>query len=327
MAAPTSFSNPLAKWIYNRCTESLLFVMVEPKGKSEIESIKNIAKKLNILTPEEAVERSNESRSCTGFVVEEKEGVIKILTIAHCIDHVFTSSKPISAQKVQRLFRISIICDHYETAFCNSKRRDKIRYYNAVRVAEIDCGKDLLLLQVDRENILGFDGKTCQHSHRPLLPSRNPPTAFEIVAMISWPPRRVRTSAIGEISHCSRAYDDASDKNPNGYDMTLLEVNIPGHDGSSGAPLLDGSGDYSGLLHAGGKDCFSCFVSLHDILQCLTRWGIEYLIDGTVRCMIGVSREWTMVYSQQRQERLEVKLGILIGGSIHRSTPKDLDLP
>ncbi|TVU25412.1 hypothetical protein EJB05_27907 [Eragrostis curvula] len=259
MAAPTAFSNPLPKWIGKQCAESLFFVMVEPKGKSAVESIRSIVQELDLLPDEEIDKTCKSSSNCTGFAVEERNSIIKILTSAHCIDHVFTASKPVPAEKVRSLFSVSIICDHYESGFRESKSRHKQRFYCPARVAEIDCVKDLLLLQIDRSNILGFNGRTCQSPHPPLLPSKCPPSQFESAAMVSWPEKRPRTSAIGEISHVCRSYDDASDTNPNGYGMTLVEVNIPGQKGSSGAPLIDGTGGYIALLHGGG----------------LNRWGIQ----------------------------------------------------
>lgn len=45
-------------------------------------------------------------------------------------------------------------------------------------------------------------------------------------------------------------------------------------EGSSGAPLLNCRANFVGLLQGGGKECFSCFVSLSDICKKLTEWGI-----------------------------------------------------
>ena len=140
----------------------------------------------------------------------------------------FCVGKPIIAQEVQDLFSVKILCEHHENCFRACERRDKQRYYNIARVLEIDCNKDLLLLQIDAHAIMLINGCTCPHAHRLLLPSHSPASALETAIMVSWPPRRPRTSTIGEISHCGRDYDDESSTNPHGYGMTLVKVNILG---------------------------------------------------------------------------------------------------
>lgn len=43
--------------------------------------------------------------------------------------------------------------------------------------------------------------------------------------------------------------------------------------GGSGSPLLDSAADFVGLLHGGADGC-SWFVSLPDICNALTDWGV-----------------------------------------------------
>jgi hypothetical protein len=61
-----------------------------------------------------------------------------------------------------------------------------------------------------------------------------------------------RATAVGQISHGRRDYDDVFDKNKHGYKLKLLEVNITGIEEAAGAPLLDSQGGYVGMFH--GKD-------------------------------------------------------------------------
>ncbi|EEE62311.1 hypothetical protein OsJ_17100 [Oryza sativa Japonica Group] len=154
----------------------------------------------------------------------KKPKEVKILSSAHCLDHLFTKGKPKSAQELDKLYQIVVICDHCEDSFRQDKAVNKQRRYSEARITEIDCEKDLMLQTV--VCVAGPKGRACKHSHPALAPSKMTLQSMEKVLMVSWPPYRHRTVAVGEVSNCSREYDDISRTNLIGYDMTLAEVNI-----------------------------------------------------------------------------------------------------
>uniref|UniRef100_A0A0D9ZU55 Peptidase S1 domain-containing protein n=1 Tax=Oryza glumipatula TaxID=40148 RepID=A0A0D9ZU55_9ORYZ len=274
MAAPTIFSNPLEKWIFHKTKESVFLVDFVPKKDAD-GKIEEILNRLETVPEDKRQKLTFEDRCCTGFVVDDKSQELKILCSAHCLDHLFTSENPISAQEIGDLYDINIICDHYECSFRKDKTPDKIRYYSRANIVQIDCDKDLILLNVSKKNVLAYgkNGRACRHSHPALVPSKRHLEPMEKVLMVSWPPFRPRTVASGKVSHCDREYADTSKTNLVGYTMTLVEVNIQSEPGGSGAPLLDADANFTGVLHGGADGC-SWFISLPDICQALTSWGI-----------------------------------------------------
>lgn len=274
MAAPTIFSNPLEKWIFHKTKESVFLVDFVPKKDAD-GKIEEILNRLETVPEDKRQKLTFEDRCCTGFVVDDKSQELKILCSAHCLDHLFTSENPISAQEIGDLYDINIICDHYECSFRKDKTPDKIRYYSRANIVQIDCDKYLILLNVSKKNVLAYgkNGRACRHSHPALVPSKRHLEPMEKVLMVSWPPFRPRTVASGKVSHCDREYADTSKTNLVGYTMTLVEVNIQSEPGGSGAPLLDADANFTGVLHGGADGC-SWFISLPDICQALTSWGI-----------------------------------------------------
>uniref|UniRef100_A0A0E0KYF7 Peptidase S1 domain-containing protein n=1 Tax=Oryza punctata TaxID=4537 RepID=A0A0E0KYF7_ORYPU len=271
MAEPTIFSNPLEKWIFHK-TESVFFVDFVPKEDADVK-IKEILDQLETVPEDKREKLTFEDKCCTGFVVDDKSQELKVLCSAHCLDHLFTSGNPISAHEIGDLYDINIICDHYDHSFRKDKTVDKIRYYSRAHIVQIDCEKDLILLNVSKKNVLGKNGRACRHSHPALVPSKRHLEPMEKVLMVSWPPFRPRTVASGKVSHCDREYADTSKTDLVGYTMTLVEVNILSEPGGSGAPLLDADANFTGVLHGGADGC-SWFISLPDICQALTSWGI-----------------------------------------------------
>jgi hypothetical protein len=66
-------------------------------------------------------------------------------------------------------------------------------------------------------------------------------------------------------------------KNENGYTMKLMQVDIRSEKGASGSSLLNGQGNFVGMLH-GGDVQFSYFVSLDDITEFLDRNEIARMV-------------------------------------------------
>ncbi|KAK1648056.1 hypothetical protein QYE76_065861 [Lolium multiflorum] len=244
----TEFSNDLAKEIYRNCRESIVFVMFETKDTKLLES--TLVRLNPKIKEEEKRRRCEQVRYATGFVVEEKEESIQIVTCAHPLDHVYTASAVSPVQSLNDMFMITVLCDHQELTFRENKRLG--RDLTTAKITRIQCKEDMILLTVYKKQLLNFQDATCLSQHRPLAPSRYNIPALEGVVMVSWPPSMHRATAVGQISHGRRDYDDVFDKNKHGYKLKLLEVNITGIEEAAGAPLLDSQGGYVGMFH--GKD-------------------------------------------------------------------------
>jgi hypothetical protein len=249
--------------------------MSTPKQRAALEARMNFA---NVLPDAERADEFLKHRAATGFVVDDGEDGIKILTCAHLIDHVFTARKPISAEDANKLFQFRVVCDHAEVHF--SQRRGRARAYSTATVIDIDCSKDMLLLNIASDKVYssvsaGGKATTCTSTHPSIHSALIPPQpeAFDIGVMVSWPSEKHLTSVRGQISHCSRTIKVMPGENENGYNMKLYEVDIRSQRGASGSPLLNGQAEFTGLLH-GGDVQFSYFVSLDDILEFLERNGI-----------------------------------------------------
>ena len=88
------------------------------------------------------------SETTTGFVVGESTTDIVILTCAHSLQVCFDKLNPISASEVNRLYTISVQCDHGELH--HRKNRQISRVYSPAIVLQVNSSKDLLLLQVSK---------------------------------------------------------------------------------------------------------------------------------------------------------------------------------
>uniref|UniRef100_A0A0E0DLZ1 BRCT domain-containing protein n=1 Tax=Oryza meridionalis TaxID=40149 RepID=A0A0E0DLZ1_9ORYZ len=262
---PTVFLNELEKWVSVKSRESILSVRFKPHAAE----VKRTLDALEVVPALKRIERSKVVGYATCFVVAENGNSLYLLTCAHTIDHVYTATKEISVQDINRLFDTEVVCDHQENNGLGRERK-----FTEAIVTRVDCKKDILLVLVDKSKLLNLKGKQCRFQHPPLVASQNLPCSLEKVVMISWPPCMNRATSVGRISHPSRHYDDVSNTNEYGYNMNLIEVDMMVAEGSSGAPLLNCRANFVGLLQGGGKECFSCFVSLSDICKKLTEWGI-----------------------------------------------------
>lgn len=262
---PTVFLNELEKWVSVKSRESILSVRFKP----HVAEVKRTLDALEVVPALKRIERSKVVGYATCFVVAENGNSLYLLTCAHTIDHVYTATKEISVQDINRLFDTEVVCDHQQNNGLGGERK-----FTEAIVTRVDCKKDILLVLVDKSKLLNLKGKQCRFQHPPLVASQNLPCSLEKVVMISWPPCMNRATSVGRISHPSRHYDDVSNTNEYGYNMNLIEVDMMVAEGSSGAPLLNCRANFVGLLQGGGKECFSCFVSLSDICKKLTEWGI-----------------------------------------------------
>lgn len=185
---PNAFSNQLATWVYKECIGSIVLVTFAPKDTNRILDAMQIINPIPIDLPEETrhvLEEKNYAESLiprcsTGFFVGNGKE-LAVLTCAHSIDHICNSNHPISARRINELFRVSILCDHSETRF---RERTGMRRPIPAVVIQVDCKKDLLLLQVRRVSL----SKYCDGLHRPLVIAQRFPQPLDNVVMLSWPP-------------------------------------------------------------------------------------------------------------------------------------------
>jgi hypothetical protein len=119
---------------------------------------------------------------------------------------------------------------------------------------------------------------TCTSPHHRIHSGFNPPPeALDNCLMISWPSDKHLTPVKGRLCNLSRTIHVMPGKNENGYTMKLMQVDIRSEKGASGSPLLNGQGNFVGMLH-GGDVQFSYFVSLDDITEFLDRNEIARMV-------------------------------------------------
>ncbi|CAN6331398.1 unnamed protein product, partial [Urochloa humidicola] len=265
MAAPrpTEFSQNLARWVLQRSIPSVVHVTYNAKRK------KAVLKHMKSMDPGEVTEAweekreelSNQERCATGFIVGEGPDRMFVLTCAHALDHVFDSFTPISVQKINELFKITILCDHAERSH---------RLQVPALVCQVDCQRDLLLIHVELSELT----KSCQEPHPPLPLAPSSPDSLDKVVVVSWPPYRPRTASVGETSCNRREYNDVFRDYLDAYSMRLSEVGVLADAGSSGAPMLDGDVNVAGVLHGGAQSSMCYFISLEDVRNALTAWEV-----------------------------------------------------
>ncbi|KAM0882937.1 hypothetical protein ACQ4PT_031969 [Festuca glaucescens] len=277
MAAPNAFSGHLEKWLYEKTKDSIFFINILPRPDQH-GAIHDLMKTADHVEEGEREALVNGDGHCaTGFVVENGPDHLKILTCAHIIEHVYSATDPVSTDDCNRVFITQVLCDHSELSF---RRPGQIahpqRVYAEGRIIGISYEDDLLLIQVPPEDVVDLD-EICMRNHPHLTFSSTQPVAFDVCAMVSWPPLRHRTAVRGRVSHTSRSFDDLGQDNPVGYRMNLIEVRIGSELGSSGAPLVNGNGKVIGMLHGGFRDAFSYFLSLNDIMLFLAHRGVAVI--------------------------------------------------
>jgi hypothetical protein len=240
-------------------------------------------KAADILSAKEREEETSRNRVGTGFVVDSCQNGIKIITCAHLIDHVFTARTPISAQEVNLLFEIKVLCDHAEVHHRNAiaAGRASVRAYSEATAVDIECEKDMLLIKIANDQIcrsINAQGEAtvCQrrHPHIPRSLNQQQEEALDECIMISWPAEKHLTQAKGNVTHWSRTIDVMPGKNLNGYNMKLVQVDMRSEEGASGSALLNAQAQFMGMLH-GGDVQFSYFVSLDDLSAFLNRNGVR----------------------------------------------------
>jgi hypothetical protein len=110
LPAPGVFSAELEKWILNKCRGSVFFVMSTAR-EGETEALTARMNEIDLLPEDERDAELTNHRASTGFVVDDGETGLKILTCAHLLDHVFNAKKRITVADVNKMFVIRVLCD------------------------------------------------------------------------------------------------------------------------------------------------------------------------------------------------------------------------
>uniref|UniRef100_A0A0E0PHG3 BRCT domain-containing protein n=1 Tax=Oryza rufipogon TaxID=4529 RepID=A0A0E0PHG3_ORYRU len=167
---PTVFLNELEKWVSVKSRESILSVRFKPHAAE----VKRTLDALEVVPALKRIERSKVVGYATCFVVAENGNSLYLLTCAHTIDHVYTATKEISVQDINRLFDTEVVCDHQENNGLGGERK-----FTEAIVTRVDCKKDILLVLVDKSKLLNLKGKQCRFQHPPLVASQNLPCSLE----------------------------------------------------------------------------------------------------------------------------------------------------
>ncbi|TVU17857.1 hypothetical protein EJB05_33917, partial [Eragrostis curvula] len=264
MAPPFSFSNRLARWVARTCRSSIMSIELRPHAD-------RVRTRWDEVHPfdgnsEEDARRNqlcNDRLYSTGFVIAEDADSVWLLTTVHMLENLYNAQNPLTPAIIENMFISSITCDHREIRHRSGEDPDRVT--RRVFATEVSCARDLLLYWISRANLHMY----CTTPHPPLFPYATKDGSHGVMA-----PSRYRTLVIGETSHGLREYRDVVRDNVYGYQMSFGEVNITSGKGSSGAPLMSGDVEVTGLLH-GGDGFLSLFITLADIRDTLAEWGKE----------------------------------------------------
>lgn len=190
---------------YNQAKSSIFFVFMTPiqdEAQVLVRERKSLADKVK--TKGRGKELANALFGCptsTGFCVDVRGDEIMIITTAHSIDHLFTASNPITPAQVNKLFRVQVLCGHYESAYAQAKSEEERTYANA-RVVAMNCATDLMLLTARLSDVRGYaagGGGPCHEPHPPMVRCAIIGETAQECLMLSWPPYKPNMLSIGRI--------------------------------------------------------------------------------------------------------------------------------
>jgi hypothetical protein len=248
--------------IFERTKDSVCFVVISPR-KEQTDMIKTLASKVGNVDKAELSARCAEFTHSTGFTVGSDDDHLLIMTSARAIDHVYKASLSLSGKQVNSLFKASILCDHYESDYRAaglSQLDDDTREYAPATIVAVSCRLNLLLITVEQKNIKRQSSdEMCAENHPALRISDSLPHVGGESMLLSWPPHKHRTVGTGCVGE-RRNVGEVTKPNIIRYDMEILEANITTEQGSSGAPLLNKTGEVIGVLHGGFGETHSFFI-------------------------------------------------------------------
>jgi hypothetical protein len=265
--------------VFANAKDSIFFVMLTPsKEQGKATELRRLADLAN--TKVQGAERDEAlagSPVSTGFAVGVARGEIGIMTTAHSVEHLFrAASRPITADQINELFTVQILCSHYENGY-RQARSNGVRAYAIGHVVRIDCTHDLMLVRARLADVrrFGGGGGPCQAPHPTMLTcggDLDPPT--HECLMVSWPPYKPDLMSIGRLG-TRRTINQISRPNRFEYDFDILEVQMVAGEGSSGAPLVNRRGEVIAVMHGGHNMAHSYFICVHHVKSFLARYGIR----------------------------------------------------
>lgn len=194
-----------------------------------------------------------------------------VLTSAHVLAPVFSADNPITAEQVAQMYEPHLLCGHQEQAHLELEGpRPMIKGV----VHSISCENDLMPIWFPTDDMQQY----CSLLHRPLSFADEFPSSLKEMVMISFPRiGRHWVTAIGTSSQENRKMADLYGHNPAsnlfGFTTRLSEVDVTSEGGCSGAPLMNGLGHVTGVLHGSNKS-FTFFVGLTELRNTLIAWGV-----------------------------------------------------
>uniref|UniRef100_A0ACD5V332 Uncharacterized protein n=2 Tax=Avena sativa TaxID=4498 RepID=A0ACD5V332_AVESA len=269
--------------VYETARPSIFSVTLIPSNESRAELTSlamRIAGTVGGLTQDQRdnkIDYALRTMKCvTGFsvgAVVQGQG-IAILTCAHGLSEFFKGTDPITPEQINRLFTVRVTCRHNENGFyaAGGDLMNGRRNFTLGRVARIDYSRDLMLVVINRAHLRMHGGAVCNEDHPSMLicPGDPDPATSECL-MVSCPRLKADLMSLGRIS-TRRTTAQLNTVNAVGFNFEILEVQMVGGHGSSGAPLINREGQVIGLLH-GGDSSHSYFVGVQHLRAFLLQQG------------------------------------------------------
>ncbi|GJM86914.1 hypothetical protein PR202_ga02814 [Eleusine coracana subsp. coracana] len=275
-AIPNAFSNFVHQCVCDEKAKSLFFIKVTSKADNYQQMMTHLTDVCK-MTEEKAHAAVTSSQFATGFVVGETEIAYRILTCAHVFEKYYSAEYQLTMQQLGQWFQVLVICQHNEEhmarTFPNRHANPNIddRLYTAATIVRCDQRRDLMLLEVSKQYLYGTHTFVrCQMPHPVLRFANAVPRQLDDVSMVSWPPNRDDTPVIGQVVKQSREYGQMTSDLSKGYNMRLMELNINGDNGSSGAPILNQHGRVISMYH-GRASSMGYGVSAYDMREFLAQ--------------------------------------------------------
>ena len=314
---PLGFDREEERLVAMAALPSLFCVLVNPKdltGNEDLDTrYQEVADKVRkddkrscrgIKNLDAAITANTGERQATGFVVAANDTTLRVLTCAHVIDDIFTvdNHNQFNLEEVNALFRFDVHCYHHEvnvrTRLINQKISERLRFPTQTRVIALDTQKDLMVLEFDvgylcdrDETDVGGARTWCEAMHPVIHRADADPSKMQKMVLAGWPPQRAGSCAIGQVSFCHWTYDAITAVNFKGYTMRLLE--IPGmvaDNGFSGAPVLNGAGQYVGVFHGVFNLSTGYAICSQDVRDFLQEHNVVRLCDNNTYLLYTYTR-------------------------------------